>query len=122
MKKVLVVDDSAAMRAMIISSIESLGDMEITEASNGFEALRILPHQVFDLIITDINMPTINGLEIINFVKNKAEYKDIPVIVVTTEKAHKDRDKGLALGASAYITKPFDPVHLQETVIKLVAF
>lgn len=120
MKRILVVDDSAAMRMMIISSIESLGEIEVTEASNGFEALRILPLQTFDLIITDINMPTINGLEIINFVRNRPNYKEIPVVIVTTEKAQKDKDKGMALGANAYIVKPFDPENLKKIVSDLL--
>ena len=118
-KKVLVVEDSASMRSLIVSTIEELDDYEVTEAGNGFEALKALPSQKFDLIITDINMPDINGLEIINFVKNNASYKDIPLIIVTTEKGEEDRKKGITLGANAYITKPFDPKGFKDVIEKI---
>lgn len=118
-KKVLVVEDSSAMRSLISSTIEELKGFETTEAGNGFEALKALPAQRFDLIITDINMPDINGLEIINFVKGNTSYKDIPLIIVTTEQGEADRKKGLALGAEEYITKPFDPEKLQAVIRRI---
>lgn len=115
-KKVLVVEDSATMRSLIASTVENLPGVEVLEAMNGFEALRILPKYPINLIITDINMPDINGLEIIHFVKSNPGYKTIPIIIVTTEKGEKDREKGLELGASEYITKPFDPSALLQIV------
>ncbi|MBI3610105.1 MAG: response regulator [Nitrospirae bacterium] len=115
-KKVLVVEDSTAMRSLIASTVEELKGYETVEAGNGFEALKALPAHRFDLIITDINMPDINGLEIIHFVKNNEDYKNIPMIVVTTEQGDEDRKKGLALGATEYITKPFDPEQLKAVV------
>jgi len=118
-KKVLVVEDSAAMRSLISSTVEELSGFETVEAGNGFEALKALPAHRFDLIITDINMPDINGLEIVNFVKNNSAYKDIPMIIVTTERGDEDRKKGIALGATEYITKPFDPETL-KTIVKKV--
>jgi two-component system chemotaxis response regulator CheY len=108
------------MRSLIASTLEDMGDYDITEASNGFEALKILPGHPFDLIITDINMPDINGLELVNFVKKHPTYKDTPLIIVTTEKAEEDRKKGMALGADDYITKPFSPDALQNSVKKLL--
>ena len=108
------------MRALIASIIDEMGGYESVEASNGFEALKALPSQHFDMIITDLNMPDINGLEIIKFVKDHPVYKDIPLVVVTTEVEEKDRMKGLALGASEYITKPFDPGVLKQVVRKLM--
>lgn len=116
MKRILVTEDSATMRSLIISTLEAAGDFEIVEACNGFEALRVLPRQSFDLVITDINMPDINGLELVNFVKKNAEYKDIPLIIISTEGSERDRDKGIALGANAYLVKPFSPVELQKLV------
>ena len=98
-KKVLVVEDSGTMRSLISSTLEEIQGVSVTEAENGFEALRILPKERFDMIITDINMPDINGLEIINFVKTNPNYEKIPVIIVTTEHGEEDRKKGLALGA-----------------------
>lgn len=118
-KKVLVVEDSSAMRSLISSTVEELAGYETVEAGNGFEALKALPAHQFDLIITDINMPDINGLEIVNFVKNNASYKKIPMIIVTTEQGDEDRKKGLALGAAEYITKPFDPEKLKTIVRKV---
>ena len=118
-KKVLVVEDSASMRSLIASTIEELDDYEVVEAGNGFEALKALPSQKFDLIVTDINMPDINGLEIISFVRNNASYKNIPLVIVTTEKGEGDRKKGIDLGANAYITKPFDPKILKDVIEKI---
>lgn len=115
---VLVVDDSATTRAMIISAIEVLEDTRVVEANNGFDALRLLPLMPFDLIITDINMPDISGLELINFLKKNPEHKNIPLIILSTEKSEKDKERGLVLGASEYLVKPFDPEKLRMVVKK----
>ncbi len=107
MKNVLIVEDSKAIRSLIRIALEEAGDVFTVEAGNGFEALKMLPTRKFDLIITDINMPDINGLELIGFVKANEAYKDIPLIIVSTEKTEQDRKRGMALGAAAYIVKPF---------------
>ncbi|HWR59655.1 MAG TPA: response regulator [Thermodesulfovibrionales bacterium] len=121
MKSVLVVEDSATTRAMIRAIIEDMGDDFTTlEASSGFEALKMLPQESLDLIITDINMPDVNGLELISFVKTNPNYKHIPMVIVTTEKSTGDRERGLALGASAYVTKPFKAEELQEAVARIL--
>lgn len=121
MKSILIVEDSSTTRSLIRTVIEDMGDDFFThEASSGFEALKMLPQERFDLIITDINMPDINGLELINFVKNDHRYKHIPLIIVTTERSAEDRERGIALGASAYITKPFKPEELQEVITKIL--
>lgn len=120
MKSVLIVEDSGMTRSMIKSIVEELDDVETVEAATGFEALRLLPSQEFNLIMTDINMPDINGLELINFVRKDARYKHIPMLIVTTEKTEEDRKRGLALGADDYITKPFAPEMLQGTVKRLL--
>lgn len=120
MKKVLIVEDSPTMRAILVSTIESLDGFTAVEASNGFEALRLLPREEIDLIITDINMPDINGLELISYLKNNSLYSTKPLIILSTERSDKDREKGLALGADEYMVKPFDPVELQELVRKYV--
>jgi two-component system, chemotaxis family, chemotaxis protein CheY len=115
---ILIAEDSAVTRAFLVSTLEEIGDFDIVEASTGFEALKQLPRREFALIITDINMPDINGLELINFVKNNVNYRNIPLIVVTTEGADRDRQKGIALGADEYLVKPIDPVLLQKVVEK----
>ncbi len=107
MKNVLIVEDSKAIRSMIRVSLEEAGEFFAVEAANGFEALKTLPSRRFDLIITDINMPDINGLELIGFVKSNPEYKAIPLVIVSTEKSDEDKKRGMALGASGYVVKPF---------------
>lgn len=115
-KRVLVIEDSATMRSLIASTVEEIAGFTVIAVGNGFEALKALPQQPIDLIITDINMPDINGLEIVNFVKNHPSYRTIPLIIVSTEQSEEDIQKGLSLGASAYITKPFNPDELRKTV------
>jgi two-component system chemotaxis response regulator CheY len=118
-KSVLIVEDSATTRAMIKAVIEDMGeDFTTLEADTGFEALKLLPQEPLDLIITDINMPDVNGLELISFVKGNPNYSHIPVIIVTTERSTGDKERGLALGASAYVTKPFQAGELQEAIAK----
>lgn len=117
-KTVLIADDSRAMRAMLTSTIESLGEINIIEACSGFEALRLLPRERVDLILTDINMPDINGLELISYLRNNPNYQDIPVIIISTEGSQKDIDKGKLLGANEYVVKPFDPAMLQELLLQ----
>jgi two-component system chemotaxis response regulator CheY len=116
MRNVLIVEDSKAIRSLIRIALEEAGGFFAVEASNGFEALKLLPSRKFDLIITDINMPDINGLELIGFVKGNAAYKDIPLIIVSTEKTEEDKKRGLALGAAGYIVKPFRKEQLMALV------
>jgi two-component system, chemotaxis family, chemotaxis protein CheY len=111
--KVLVVEDSKASREFIASTVEAVDGLTALTCASGFEALKLLPRHRFSLIITDINMPDINGLELINFVKKNPHYRDTPLIVVTTEGREADRQKGLSLGASEYLIKPFEPERLQ---------
>ncbi len=117
-KKILIAEDSPTMRSLIASTIEAMGDYEIVEAANGFEALRYLPREKVDLVITDINMPDINGLELVSFVRNNPNYKETPLFIISTEGSQRDREKGLALGANAYLVKPFAPEELQDLVLK----
>ncbi len=118
MKKILIADDSPAMRSLLISTIEALDGFEIVEAANGFEALRLLPRENVDLVITDINMPDINGLELIRYMRDNIMYRTIPLFIISTESSEKDLAKGLAMGANEYLVKPFDPSQLQNLLIK----
>jgi two-component system chemotaxis response regulator CheY len=105
------------MRSLLASSLEDLdAPVKITEASSGFEALRILPREDFDLVVTDINMPDINGLELVSFVRGDDRYRDVGLVIVSTEGSDRDREKGLALGADAYLVKPFEPETLRQVV------
>jgi two-component system chemotaxis response regulator CheY len=119
--KILIVEDSPAMRAMLASALEGLGaPVKVTSVASGFDALRTLPRASFDLIVTDINMPDINGLELVSFAKSAPAYRSIPLVVVSTEGGERDRDKALRLGADAYLVKPFDPQDLCEVALDLL--
>ena len=115
-KTILIADDSATMRAMLVAIVEALGDYHIVEASSGFEALRLLPRGPVDLIMTDINMPDINGLELISYLRNNPNFKNIPIFIISTEGSTKDIEKGKLLGANEYVIKPFSPSDLQQLV------
>lgn len=119
-KNIMIVDDSSAMRAFIVSSLEEIGDFNFFEAKTGFEALRELPRGTLSLIISDINMPDINGLELLNFVKKSDIYKNIPVLMISTETKEDDLKRAISMGANAYLKKPFDAASLQESVKKLL--
>ena len=119
-RSILIVEDSSTTRALIKAIIEEMGDFQTVEARSGFDALKLLPTQEFDLIITDINMPDINGLELINFMKNNPKYRDLPLIIVSTERSEEDKERGMALGAVAYITKPFNANELQEVIKQVI--
>ena len=121
MLRILIVEDSATMRSLLVSALSDQGvAVKITEAASGFEALRALPRERFDLILTDINMPDINGLELVSFVKGNAAYRAIPLVIVSTEGSERDRERGLALGADAYLVKPFEPDALRDVVSGLL--
>jgi len=120
-KKILIAEDSPTMRSLIVSTISAMGEYETVEAANGFEALRILPREKVDLIITDINMPDINGLELVSFIRSNENYRTTPLLIISTEGSERDREKGLALGANAYLVKPFAPHQLQELVRKYLS-
>ncbi len=120
MKNVLIVEDSKAIRSMIRMTLEEIGGFFAVEAGNGFEALKTLPSRHFDLIITDINMPDINGLELIGYVKSNATYRDTPLIIVSTEKTEEDKKRGMALGAAGYIVKPFKKEELAAMVAEVL--
>jgi two-component system chemotaxis response regulator CheY len=120
-QRILIVEDSATMRSLIVSSLEELAlSLKVVEAKNGFEALRLLPRESFDLVVTDINMPDINGLELVSFLKNHPVYKTIPIMVISTESTTEDRNRAAALGAEEYLVKPFDPKDLVAKLRKLL--
>ena len=119
--KVLVVEDSSSMRAYLTTILESGSesyDLEIVEAASGFEALKTLPHHKFDAILTDINMPDINGLELVSFMRKSEVHKSTPLVVISTEAAARDRQRAMDLGADAYLSKPFGPEELRTVIEK----
>jgi two-component system, chemotaxis family, chemotaxis protein CheY len=112
--KVLIVEDSRASRDFLAAAVASFDGVEVVSTASGFEALKLLPRHRFDLIITDIQMPDINGLELINFVKKNPNYRRTPLFIVTAEGREQDRARGLALGASEYLVKPVQVETLAE--------
>jgi two-component system, chemotaxis family, chemotaxis protein CheY len=121
--KILVVEDSASMRAFLATIIEGgteSYELDVIEASSGFEALKALPHHKFDAILTDINMPDINGLELVSFLKNHPVYRAIPIMVISTESTEEDRKRAVALGAEEYLVKPFDSGQLVEKLRRIL--
>jgi two-component system chemotaxis response regulator CheY len=119
---ILIVEDSPTMRSLVVSALEELdGSIRITEAASGFEALRALPRDHYDLIVTDINMPDINGLELVSFVRRNAAYRGIPLLIISTEGSERDRMRGLELGADGYLVKPFEPDDLRRSARELLA-
>jgi two-component system chemotaxis response regulator CheY len=117
--RVLIVDDSSAMRAFVRATLEEQGEVEVTEARTGFEALKILPREQFELVIVDINMPDINGLELISVMRKSERYQQTPLLIITTEASARDRERGLSLGANDYLAKPFTPEQLLASVAKV---
>ncbi|MGQ0505324.1 MAG: response regulator [Myxococcaceae bacterium] len=119
--KVLIVEDSKLHREMIATAAKAVDEVEVVLAAGGFEALKLLPRHRFNLIITDLEMPDINGLELINFVKKNPNYRDTPLFIVTSRGSTEDREKGLALGAVEYVVKPFDPAGLTGLISRYLA-
>lgn len=120
MSNILVVDDSPTMRRMVIASLRKLNDVIFNEASSGLEAIEHLALSKFDLIVLDLNMPDMHGLEVVTFVRKHKVYSDIPIIVLTTRGDEASRSGALAVGASVYLTKPFLPEVLAAQVRELL--
>ena len=121
MPRILVVEDSDSMRSFVRTALEASPDyattVEVVEASSGFDALRLLPRGPYDLVITDINMPDINGLELIRFLRENPQHRDTPLFIISTDGHERDRDRGLSLGASSYLVKPFTAEALVKHVL-----
>lgn len=109
MLKILVVDDSKVMREMIIACLRGVDGLHFSEAASGLEAIERLSLGVFDLMFLDLNMPDIGGFEVVEFVRSQDTLKELPIIVVTTRGEEATRTRALALGASRFMTKPFNP-------------
>ena len=118
--KVLVVEDSPTMRQLIVFALKRIRGFQISEANDGVDGLKKLSADKFDLIVTDINMPIMDGLKLVSMVRNDPNYKETPIIIITTEGASEDRERALALGANEYITKPIQTMQILETVKKLM--
>ena len=119
MKKILVVDDSVTMRQLMKMVLMKHLPCQITEAQDGLDALAKLKDGAFDLVVTDVNMPRMDGLGLVHSIREVLKLP-VPVIIVTTKGAEADRDKGLQLGANAYLTKPINGIQVVKTVSELI--
>lgn len=117
---VLIVEDSPTMRQLIAFALKRIRGVRIVEANDGVDGLKKLSSERFDLILTDINMPIMDGLKLVSLVRNDANYKAIPIVVITTEGAQEDRERALALGANDYITKPIQPTKILDVAKTLL--
>ena len=108
------------MRQLIVYALARIRNLVVTEADNGVAGLKKLATERYDLIITDINMPLMDGLKLVRRVRADERHKDVPIIVITTEGTSEDRQRAMALGASAYITKPIQAPQVIATVKQLL--
>jgi len=118
--KFLIIEDSPTMRQLIRFALNRLPQAEVIEASDGVDGLKKLSSNEVDLILTDINMPIMDGLKLVSLVRSNDSYRDIPIVIITTEGAQEDRERAMALGANAYITKPIQSASLLKTVKDLL--
>ncbi len=118
--KILVVDDSPTMRQYIVFAMQRLSNLEIDQAENGVDALKKLSVQKYDLLLTDVNMPMMDGLQLVGLVRNDPTYENLPIIVITTEGSDMTRDRAMENGASEYLTKPLQTSRLIEVVRRLL--
>lgn len=118
-KRILIVDDSVSMRKMIRSALRS-GSFEVVEAANGPDALSTLDRQQVDLIITDVNMPEMDGISLVRELRQRPRTKSTPVLILTTESTVEMKQAGRAAGATGWIVKPFNPQQLVQVVAKVL--
>ena len=116
----LIIEDSPMMRQLLVFALARVRNLRVTEADDGVDGLRKLANARFDLIVTDINMPIMDGLKLIRRVRTDPVHKDTPIIVITTEGSQEDRHRALQLGANAYITKPIQAPQVIAKVKELL--
>jgi len=118
-KTFLIVDDSASMRQLVAFTIKDAG-YDVLLAENGKDALEKMSRAKVDMVITDLNMPEMDGITFIRELRGKADYKFIPIVMLTTESQEAKKQEGRAAGASGWIVKPFSPSQLMDVVKKFV--
>jgi two-component system, chemotaxis family, chemotaxis protein CheY len=117
---ILIIEDSPTMRQLISFALKRLHGVRIVEANDGVDGLKKLSAEKFDLILTDINMPIMDGLKLVSLVRNDVNYRSTPIVVITTEGAQEDRERALALGADDYIAKPIQANRILELARSLL--
>ncbi|MDA8168770.1 MAG: response regulator [Nitrospiraceae bacterium] len=116
MPNILVVEDSPTMRQLISFAMRRVPASKVIEATDGVDALKKLSSNGVDLILADINMPVMDGLKLVSLVRGNPAYKEIPIIMITTEGAEEDKKRALSIGANAYLTKPVQTQQLVKLV------
>ncbi|MBN2646987.1 MAG: response regulator [Thiotrichales bacterium] len=119
MSRILAVDDSKSMRQMVTMSLQSAGH-DVAEAEDGMAALALAKQQQFDLVVTDINMPNMNGIELITALRAMPNYKFTPILCLTTESSGDMKTKGKEAGATGWIVKPFSPEKLLSVIARVL--
>jgi two-component system, chemotaxis family, chemotaxis protein CheY len=117
---VLVVEDSPMMRQLLVFALSRVKNLRVTEADDGVDGLRKLAAAKFHIILTDINMPIMDGLKLVKRVRSDPAHKDTPIIIITTEGSDEDRQRAMQLGANAYITKPIQAPQVIAKVKELL--
>jgi two-component system chemotaxis response regulator CheY len=120
MPEVLVVDDSKVMRDMVVACLRPYPGLSFTHASSGLEAIERLSLKPYDLIVLDLNMPDIGGIEVVEFVRGQDTLRHLPIVIVTTRGDEASRTKALAAGADRFMTKPFTPDAILSEVKSLL--
>ena len=120
MARILAVDDSPSMRQMVSIALAGAG-YEVEQACDGVEALALAQRSRFDLVITDVNMPNMDGITLVRELRGKANYKFVPLLVLTTEATQERKQQGKAAGATGWLVKPFNPERLLATIAKVLA-
>lgn len=118
-KTILAVDDSGSLRQMVVFSLKAAG-YQVIEAVDGQEGLEKAKQHLFDLVLTDQNMPRMDGLSLIRALRNLTNYQRVPILMLTTESSDEMKAKGRAAGANGWLVKPFDPQRLTEVVKKVI--
>jgi two-component system chemotaxis response regulator CheY len=116
----LVVEDSPMMRQLLVFALSRVKNLKVTDADDGVDGLRKLAGNRYDIILTDINMPIMDGLKLVKRVRTDPMHKDTPIVVITTEGSEEDRQRAIALGANAYITKPIQAPQVIAKVKELL--
>lgn len=116
----LVVEDSPMMRQLLVFALARVKRVAVTEAEDGVDALRKLASNRYDLILTDINMPIMDGLKLVKRIRSDSQHASVPIIIITTEGSTEDRQRAMALGANAYITKPIQAPQVIQKVKELL--
>jgi len=119
MSTILAVDDSASIRQMVSFTIKGAG-YDVVEANDGVDALEKAKKQKFDLVITDVNMPNMDGISLIRELRGLANYKFTPLLMLTTESGSDKKSEGKSAGATGWIVKPFNPDQLLATIKKVL--